>query len=1120
MLKNFKPVGLLLLAGTLGIPGYVSADTVTAMSKTSISQQNGRVTGVVEDEFGPVAGASVVVKGTTNGSITDMDGNFTLEGVKNGDVIQISFIGYATQDIKYAGQASLKVKLAEDSQKLDEVVVTALGIKRDKKALGYSVSSVKGDELTEAGTPMNAMQALYGKTSGLQLQTTASGPSGGMNIKIRNAASLNENSTTRPLIVVDGIPIHDENTKMDVNSRTGGDHGTGLNDINPEDIASIEILKGAKAAVLYGSEGANGVMLITTKSGGKKGLGIDFGVNYTWNMSAYYPEYQNEFGTGSSAGSARISNLSKDGFYMMQDPTTGNMVESLWKGGSSNFGPRLDGRSLLWFDDKYHPYVAQENNLTDLFRTGHQSNVNFALSNGGDLGSFRLSYNYRDYAATSVGATNAAHSFNFAGDLKANDFIKLKVNTSYSNTKDHNAPYQIGDMVTYGVPRELDVNLIRDLLVTEDGYNRFSVDRSMGDRYRATQYIGNYYWSQLVNSNEYTRNHLIQSVNMDVTFNDNFSWTTLGGMDFTTVDQEIKQHVTQPLAQESKQGYYGIRNIRNTTYYAQTAFNYNQTFNEKWDLSVMLGGAVKRNMMENQNQYVMENFALENWFSLSNTREDFGPRSDRSRGKDLLLSVYGSAQLAYDNQLYLEVQARNDWSSILPPDNNHYFYPGVSASWIFTETFDIPTMTFGKLRASWADVGRPGPRYFGNVAFSVGSYGGVPTMSMGNELPPADFAGSAGGFPVPNLKPERKREYEVGFETSFLQGNRISLDFSYFHNNTYDQIIKLTVPTSSGVEFANMNAGDIGQDGVELSVNTKPIMTKDWTWELGFNLSNYTTKINKLGGGINQLTIWKETGAQVMAPVGGEYGEIWIRPYKTDDQGNRIVNQGTGVWEFDNTKYKKVGKITPDIIGGVNTSVSYKDFTLSAVFDFQFGATMISQTNMFLLGNGSGKESLQYRDEARGGLPYYMNTNGDRVLLDSHNAAVPSDSYYPFILHDGVITPGVTPDGKKNEMLIPAEQYYSQLYWQSGSAMSEDKMYKSDYISLRSLSLSYNLPKHLISKFKLQNARLNLFANNLCYIYKDVPNVTPESSMGTSTYTEQAITPGLRSVGLGLNVSF
>lgn len=1119
MLKNFKPVGLWLLAGTLGVPGYVSADTVAAKPGTSISQQSGKVAGTVEDEFGLVAGASVVVKGTTNGSITDMDGKFTLEGVKSGDVIQISFIGYVTQEIKYAGQASLQIKLAEDSQKLDEVVVTALGIKREKKALGYSVSSVKGEELTEAGTPMNAMQALYGKTSGLQLQSTASGPSGGMNIKVRNAISLTESSSTRPLIVVNGIPIHDENTGQSGNSRTGSDHGTGLNDINPEDIESIEILKGAKAAVLYGSEGANGVMLITTKSGKKKGLGIDFGVNHAWNTVAYVPELQNEFGTGASPGTSALKEISKDGFYTMTDPVTGKTVESLWRGASGNFGPRMDGRDLLWWDGEYRPYTAKEDNQKDLFRTGGQTNVNFALSNSGDLGSFRLSYNYRDYDAISVGAENQAHSFAFSTDLKANDWVKLSINTNYSNTKDHNAPYSIQDMASYGFPREQDVNLIHDKLRTEEGYSFF--DKSVTAMAPYTGYLSQYYWSQLVNSNDYDRNHLIQSINMDVTFNDKFSWTSLGGMDWTVAKQEVKQLVQRPLAEESKQGWYEIASRRNMILYAQTAFNYNQTFNDLWNVSAMVGGAVKSISDEEQRQWVGETFAIENWFSLNNTREDFGARSSRNRGDDLLLSVYASAQLAYANQVYLEVQARNDWSSILPSANNHYFYPGVSASWIFTETFDIPTLNFGKFRASWADVGRPGPRYYGNMSFSLGSYGGQPNMNLPNELPPADFAGSTGGFPVPNLKPERKREYELGLEGAFLPGNRITVDFSFFHSNTYDQITTLTVPASSGVKQVRMNAGDIAQDGVELSVNTKPIMTKDWTWELGFNLANYSTKVKKLGKGIDRLEMWGGTGAFIYSLPGGEYGEVYVTPYQRDEQGNRIVNQGTGVWDYDQTnEKKKVGKITPDIIGGVTTSLSYKDFTLSAVFDFQFGATMISQTNMYLLGNGSGKESLKFRDEARGGLPYYVNKNGDRILLDSHDAAVPADSFYPSIMHDGVITPGVTSDGKPNEKLITAQQYYNNLYWQAGSELSEDQVYKSDYISLRSLSFSYNLPKSFLRKLHIQNARVNAFANNLCYIYKDIPNVTPESTLGTNSFTEFSGIPGIRSFGLGLNVSF
>lgn len=1121
MLKNFKPVGLLLLAGTLGIPGYVSADTVAAMPKTSISQQNGKVTGVVEDEFGPVAGASVVVKGTTNGSITDMDGNFTLEGVKSGDVIQISFIGYATQEIKYTGQATLQVKLAEDAQKLDEVVVTALGMKREKKALGYSVSSVKSEEITQAGTPMNAMSALYGKTSGLQLQTTAAGPTGGMNIKVRNAVSLTESSNTRPLIVVDGIPIQDANTGQTMNSVSGGDHGTGINDINPEDIESIEILKGAKAAVLYGSEGANGVMLITTKSGKQKGLGIDFGVNYSWNKAAYTPKYQNEYGSGHSAGYSKYENLSKDGYYMMKDPATGEMVESLWESANFNFGPRMDGRSLLWWDDQYRPYTAQKNNATEMFRTGSQSNVNFALSNSGDLGSFRVSYNYRDFNHVSVGADNASHSFAFAGDLKANDYVKLKVNTNYTYTKDHNAPYQIEKLTTYGLPREMDPNLIRDKMVTPEGYNYFSQD-AVSSRYPASSYVSEYYWSQLQNNNQYVRNHLIQSLSMDVKFNDYLSWNTLGGMDYTITEHEVSNKVNRPLAEKALQGYYGLKSIRYATYYAQTALQYNQSFDEKWNLSGMIGGAVKRNSMDSQDTYIKEEFAIENWFSFSNTTNANGAKSSRERGKDLLLSVYASAQLAYDNAVYLEVQARNDWSSILPPENNHYFYPGASLSWIFSETFELPSVfSFGKVRASWADVGRPGPRYYGNVDFSLGSYGGNPILTMGDYLPPADFATSTGGFPVPNLKPERKREYEFGFETAFFPQNRINVDFAFFHNNTYNQIVTLPVPESSGVKTVRLNAGDIAQNGLEFSINTKPIITKNFTWELGLNLSNYSTKIVKLAKGVTEQELWGQKGknVKIIAPEKGQYGEIWINPYKTNDKGERIVSDG-GYWQTDNTKWKKVGKITPDIIGGLTTGLTYKNFTLNAVVDFQFGATMISQSNMYLLGTGSVVESLKYRDEAHGGLPYYMNTNGDRILLDSHSAAVPSDSHYPFIMHDGVIVPGVKADGTPNDKLVSAENYYQETFWKSGNEISEDQIYKSDYISLRQVSLSYQIPKNFLSKFKIQNARVNVFGNNLCYFYKDIPNVTPESTLGTNSQTEMSILPGLRSFGVGLNVSF
>ncbi|MGL5547668.1 MAG: SusC/RagA family TonB-linked outer membrane protein [Tannerellaceae bacterium] len=1085
----------------------------------TVSQQKQKITGVITDEAGePLIGVNVTVKGSTVGTVSNENGQFTLPSVEKNGTLVFSYIGYTTQEVPIKSQSNIKVILKEDTEELNEVVVTALGMKKEKKALGYSVSSVKSDDITNAGTPMNAMSALYGKTSGLQLATTASGPSGGMNIKVRNAVSLTESSNTRPLIVVDGIPIFDENTGQSRNSVSGGDRGTGINDINPEDIESIEILKGAKAAVLYGSEGANGVLLITTKSGRKKGLGIDFSTNYSWNKAAYAPELQNEFGSGSSPGSAALSNISPDGFYMMKDPVTGEMKEALWYGGGSNFGPKMDGRDLLWWDNTYRPYSAQKNNMYDMFRTGGQANVNLALSNSGDLGSFRVSYNFRDFKHISVGADNQSHTFSFNGDLKANKYITLKVNTNYTYTKDHNAPYSIQDIATYGLPREMSPTLIRDMMVTQDGYNYFS-NEAMKNRFPASAYISEYYWSQLENDNRYTRNHLIQSLGMDVKFSDKVTWNTLGGMDYTHVEQEVKNKVGRPLAEESKQGYYGLMNRRLTTFYAQSSINYNETFG-RWGLSLMGGGAIKRNEMEQQNIYIKEEFSIENWFSMNNTRNPNGPRADRARGKDLLLSVYASAQLSFDNAIYAEVQARNDWSSILPPQNNSYFYPGVSLSWIATESLKLPDfIKFGKLRASWADVGRPGPRYYGNVDFALSSYGGFPILGMGDYLPPADFAGSNGGFPKPNLKPERKREYEFGLEASFLELNRISVDFSFFTNNTYNQIVTLPVPSSSGVKEVRMNAGDIGQKGIELSINTKPIITKNFTWNLGVNLANYTTKINKLAKGITEQNLWGATGARIVAPEKGQYGEIWVNPYKVNETGERVVG-GNGVWEVDNTKWKKVGKITPDVIGGLTNSFTYKGFTLNAVIDFQFGATMISQTNMYLLGNGSGKESLKYRDEARGGLPYYMNNDGTRVLLDKHSAAVPTDSKYPFVLHDGVIVPGVKSDGTTNDQLITAEQFYGRLYWQGGMSLLEDQVYKSDYISMRQLSLSYDLPKNIVSKLRMNSARVMVFGNNLFYIYKAIPNVTPESAQSTNSYTEISNIPGVRSFGIGLNVSF
>lgn len=1098
------------------------------LNEQSLQSKQIAVSGVVADQNGePLIGVSVKVKGATVGTATDIDGKFSLNVPSTSAVLVFSYVGYATQDVTVGSKTTFDIVMHDDSKMLDQVVVTALGIKREKKALGYSVSSVSGDDMTKGGTPLNAASSLYGKAAGLQIGSTSAGPTGAMNIKIRNAMSLNESSSTRPLIIVDGIPIRDADggSMGDDNRGVSGNlnRGGGLNDINPDDIASIEVLKGAKAAVLYGSEGANGVLLVTTKNGsGRKGLGIDFSANYSIIKKAYGPKFQNKYGTGNSPGTGKFDNLSKDGFWTQTVAGKTDPVESYWPGASGGFGPELDGREILSYDGTYTPYRAYKKNYDELYRTGGQTAVNLALSNSSEMGSFRLSYGFKDYKSIILNSDSRSHNFGFSGDLKVNDFIKLGVNSSYNHLKDQNSPYRIQDMSSYGVQRDLDVKKIKNTYVDSRGYSYFDTP-TIKDNYPSAKPIAQYLWAQNQEFSDYSRDHFIQSLSLDVKFTDELSWTSLGGLDYVDTRNEAGTRFKRPMTEDSAQGYYGLVKENFTTYYAQSSLNFNKDLTNKWNLSVMAGGAVKRNKAEMQKTYIEREFATENFFSFTNTTNSSGPKAERTRGKDLLLSLFASAQIAYANQVYLEVQGRNDWSSILPPQNNNYFYPGVSLSWIMSETLkeSLPdVVSFAKVRASWADVGRPGPRYYGNVNFKQGIYGGRVTLEVPDYLPPADFTGDNKGFPKPNLKPERKREFELGLEGAFFPQNRLSFDFSWFHSNTYNQITKMEVPSSSGVNEIRMNAGDIAQNGLELSINAKPIISKDLVWTVGVNFAQYSTTIKKLGKGITEQRLWGGVGANVMAPINGEFGEIWVRPYRVDEAtGQRIVN-GNGLWEIDNSKWKKVGKITPDVIGGFNTSLTYKGFTVAANINFQFGGNIISQTNMYLLGNGTGKESLKYRDEANGGIPYYRTKDGILKRLDSHSAAIPSDSYYPFIMHDGVVVPGVKSDGTPNDKVIAAQTYYQSTYWQSDSKLSEDMIYKSDYISLRQITLSYDLPKSFANKLKLQNARITLFGDNLAYFYKDIPNTTPESTQGTNSFTEYDMTPSARSFGMGVNLTF
>jgi len=1063
-----------------------------------------KVSGTVRDPEGqPIPGASIFEKGKNNGTMTDPEGRFTIT-VPETATLTIKYLGYLTKEVGVGGSAVLNIQLVADEKALNEVVVTALGVKKEKRALGYSSTTVKTSTLENDGSPLNSLTALYGQAPGVRISSTALGPAGGLNINIRNAVALFEGSSTKPLFVIDGIPMLDGPT--DINRSTGN----GLNDLNMNDIESFEVLKGAKASVLYGSEGANGVILITTKGGGKKdGLGIDFSYSRSFDDPWIMQEFQNEFGSGFPAPWSNPGTVDAEGFYLRNG-------QQAYYPTNYNFGPKMDGREILWYDGVKRPYVAQKDNIKAFYQNGFTNNVNVAIQGGGDLGNFRTSYSRNDYKGIFQGYNLNDNKFMFSGDIKVTDRVKFKLVSTYVNTFSHNSPNQNQDaFVTYGIPRQLDVERLskEQIVDPETGYfwwyvNNRQAQNPTGGIVR-DGLAKNYFWNQTMNSYDNTREHFINSATVSVNLAKGLSLETLGGFDLITNHGETKERVTRPLI-ESAGGYYGINNNKEMRINAQSLLHYDKQLTENLELNAFVGGVIQRRTYESVGRFTRGGFITRDWFSLNNSKNDeFYNSGDRAYSRKLsrLVGLLGSVQLAYKNWLYVELQGRRDASSILPPENNVYFYPGLSTSFIYSDAFKLPEwVSYGKLRASWADVGRPGPEYFSNVIYGIGNYGGIITNSPPGDLPPI------------NLQPERKREFEIGLENRFLN-NRIGFEFNVYHASTYNQIMGLSVAQATGVGSLRINAGEITNTGFELNLYGTPIKTRDFSWNVVFNASQSKPMVKKLDRGVEEQVLWGAQGATVVAHINEPYGQIKVSSYTKDPVSGKRVVGADGYYSNDATKQDVLGTVIPTAVGGLNNTLSYKGISLDFNIDYSFGSKMVSQTNMYMVGNGSAKNTLEGRDEAHGGLPFYVRNDGKFVGLPSHTSALPADSQYPFIMHNGVILDGVKADGSPNDVIITAEDKYS-YYWRSFMDIQPDIVYKNDYIKLRNITVGYTLPNKLTSKMKIQKLTFSVYANNLAYLYKTMPNVDAESLNGTNAFYENNAWPAVRSFGASVRASF
>lgn len=1083
----------------------------------SALSQTRRIDGVITaQDKQPLAGVTIQVEKQRTNTLTDVNGKFTINAPQGRAVLVISYVGHKTQTITVPpGQANVAVTMEPGEADMGEVVVTALGIKRDRRSLGYATSTVNADQLTKAGTTLNPALSLYGKAAGVGVNIGSSGPTGGVNIRIRGAAGLESNSKTRPLFVVDGVPIYDQSTSMantTYDPLNSFDYGSGINDLNADDIESMEILKGAKATTLYGSQGLNGVVLITTKSGRKtRGLGVTVSHQISVDKPFSYIDFQNDYGSGANTLDTALTLL-----------PNGQRVKTL-RASRLSFGPRFDGSQVMRYDSVMTTYKAYPNNFIDFFQQGVTNRTNVAIAGGGEFGSARASYSHIDFSDLLPNSTQKTNNFSFNGNFNVSPFASFEIISNIYSVKTQNRRPNLEQMVAWGLNRDYDYGFLNDFYLDKTGYLKILDNYAMPPS--ALRMIP-ILWQQNNNRNVDAKFHTINTIKTTLKFTKEISLLAQASLDYTNTDFTTKNQITRLLPQVTG-GKFQWRKQNTTVQNYQAILNYEKDIFSDWHLYAFAGAAYQQARFNEIFAGSGDNgLRYPDWYSLGNDvlgAQDLGKVRGIIEASDLQYGVFASATASWKSKLYLELQGRNDWNSGLSPGNNSYFYPGASLTYNFGNDVNIPKLKSGKLRLAWADVGG-GPntvsesRYFANNSFSVGSiYEGATIRSV--SPPNALFLG--------DIKPYRKREYEVGLNGRWFDQNRLEVDISYYNNNIYDQIVNLTISPFTGYSSAKINSGNVKNQGYEIFIKGAPLVTKTFRWDLTFTAAKQMSKVKALYPGINeQLIDGSLSGVAVVATVGEPRGDIKMFDYARDPDGNRIVNSN-GLYSLSNSVYRKFGNVNPKAFGGLYSDLFLKGFNFHIGFDYKFGGQVFSYSNNYLVGNGVIKATLHGRDEANGGIAYYIETGTNKKITWEHNKPAPATAVNGLVYHDGIILDGVkavttggTTKYEKNDILVAAPAYYQTYINDAGGAWPPDRLSKNDYIKLREISIDYTIPERISDMLKLQKLSVTAAVRNLGYLYKTIDNIDAESTLGAQGFIENSFYPSLRTFTLGVNVSF
>jgi TonB-linked SusC/RagA family outer membrane protein len=1080
---------------------------LTAMQVLAQRTITGKVTNV-EDGLG-IPGVTVLLKGTSNGVLTDLDGKYSISVPNDATALQFSFIGMKTQEVLITAANYVDVQMEAEATNLEGVVVTALGITRDKKSLGYSTQELNGDEINNAKRT-NFVDNLSGRLAGVQVK--ANGNMGGStNVVIRGSSSMTGNN--QALFVVDGVPVNNDNTNNSgqISGRSGYDYGNAAADIDPNDIESMSVLKGAAATALYGSRAANGVILITTKKGrkaevGRKALGVTINSSVTTGIvdKSTFPKYQQNYGAGYGtyyygeepmAGFEYAYDVNGDGETDYTVPT--------YEDGS--YGQKFDPNISIYQWDSYYPASPNYHKATPWQPAGDNgpiylldNSMNFTnsieIAGGGDNSTFRLGYTNQYETGILPNSELKKNSLTLNGSYDILKNLTVSAMATYVNTngKGRNSTgYSDNVMSSFRQWSQMNV----DYKMQKDLYDATGENISWNPNnpfdLAIPAYWDNPYFQRNKSYETDTRQRFIGYVQADWKITTDLSLMGRYSLDNYNELQEERKAVG------SASGEFGVGRPDVTSGYSRFTrsfyeknfdllLKYNKNLTEKFNLSALLGLNSRRSQTDQFYTSTNGGLIVPGMYSIGNSKSALlaPEESVQKVGVD---GIFAGFSLGYDNFLFLDATLRRDVSSTLPADNWEYYYPSVSGSFIFSNLIEKNNwLNLGKVRLGYAQVGNSAPwgsltdTYTQNTTF-----GGTALFSV-----PGTKANS-------DLKPELTTSIETGLEMKFFQG-RLGFDLSLYKDNTVNQILPVAVSTSTGYNSKYVNAGEMQNKGIELMLFGTPVKAGDFQWDITVNWAKNKNEVVSLEGELKNLQIAAlQGGITINAQVGEPYGTIKGTDYVYHENGQRIV-KSNGYYQLSATSAEIIGNVNPDYTGGINNRFSYKSWSFSFLIDMQHGGNIFSLDQWYGMGTGLYAESD------------YLNDLGNPVRNTMSEDLSTSG---------GAILEGVLADGTPNTKRVRGDNYLLQ-----GWARNPNKafIYSANYVKLREAVLTYSLPKHIVSKSFLQGVSFSLVGSNLWIISKDLPHADPEASQSSGNVQgwQSGVMPSTRNIGFNVNLQF